>query len=236
MNPYVVYQDDDVLVVFKPKGLPTAPLKSVRGDTLLDWAMERYPRIRQVEGRSLWEPGLLHRLDTPTSGLVVMALNQLSFDTLVQAQKDGLVIKTYRAGIESLPADSTWPPLPPELHRALENSFPERGFALESHFRPFGVGRKSVRPCDSEARNASRRTYRTVFRKESADSVICTITEGFRHQIRSHLAWTGYPISGDDVYGRTQTFPEDADGTSPGLQLECIKVQMPGKCVGLPTE
>ena len=70
----------------------------------------------------------------------------------------------------------------------------ENGTLITSYFRSFGPGGRSVRPVVSNKRNIAGRVYTTMVEKESENSLRCTITRGFRHQIRAHLAWAGYPI------------------------------------------
>lgn len=215
--PSVIFENDDLIVLYKPKGLPTAPLKGQQTDTLLDWVIDFHPEISSVKGKSDWEPGLLHRLDTPTSGLVLVARNQVAFDRLSDFQDRNFMVKTYIAEVEKSTPDLTFPPLPYQLEAALRDGFPMRPFAIESYFRPFGVGRKSVRPCVRGSRNASHHYYRTEFRDFDGSQVKCLIKNGFRHQIRCHLSWLGYPIKGDGMYGLSDDV----------LKLECTAISFP---------
>ncbi|MGP1419000.1 MAG: pseudouridine synthase [Sphaerochaetaceae bacterium] len=240
-NPRVIFENDSILAAFKPKGLPTAPLKHSSEATLLGWALDMRPSISAVKGRSLWEPGLLHRLDTPTSGLVLIAKTQEAFDALNRLQESDMVVKYYHADISRFECDSTYPPLDEELDRAMTWGFPDRPFAIESHFRSFGVGRKAVRPCRASGKNASRRSYETRFLHMEGGRLVCSITNGFRHQIRCHCAWMGWPVNGDRIYGPSASaskaetgrlgqgeahnqFTDDDDGS---LALECFKIKFP---------
>jgi 23S rRNA pseudouridine1911/1915/1917 synthase len=217
MEPHIVFEDEQIIAAFKPKGLPTAPLRGIEGESLLSWVISKYPEIASVHGLSDWEPGLLHRLDTPTSGLVLLARTQKAFDQLAYLQDRSLMIKSYEAEVSGFGPDETYPELPEALESALKDGFPARPFAIESYFRPFGVGRKEVRPCTRDHRNASRHYYRTELRLEDSGKVLCMIKKGFRHQIRCHLAWLGHPIKGDGTYG-----PSEGE-----LQLECVKISFP---------
>lgn len=189
-----VYSDRSVVVVSKPSGLPTAPLKNGCGDSLVKQVAEVYPEIMEVSGYQSWEGGLLHRLDTPTSGLVIFARNQKAFDYLSWQQRHDMITKEYRArstGIkESLPG---FPPFP---FRSSDECF-----TITSGFRSYGRKGASVRPLIVDR---DMRVYRTEVFRESDDSFICVLTQGFRHQVRCHMAWAGYPLIGDVQYGGSE--------------------------------
>lgn len=87
---------------------------------------------------------------------------------------------------------------------------------ITSSFRSYGKKGASVRPL----LNSDTREYKTIVEKESEDSFICTITRGFRHQIRCHLSWSGYPIIGDLQYGGKE---------NEKLMLEAISISFPYK-------
>ena len=73
---------------------------------------------------------------------------------------------------------------------------------ISSYFRSFGPRGAQVRPLTNpKAKNCSGVLYTTQTEVESSNSVLCTITRGFRHQIRVHMAWAGYPLAGDTLYG-----------------------------------
>lgn len=145
----------------------------------------------KVSGYQSWEGGLLHRLDTPTSGLVLFARDQKAFDFLSWQQKHDMITKEYRARtggkMEQLPG---FPPFP--------YSASDFGFRIVSGFRAYGRKGASVRPLTV---GSSMRIYTTDVMRESESSFICALTQGFRHQVRCHMAWAGYPLLGDGLYG-----------------------------------
>jgi 23S rRNA pseudouridine1911/1915/1917 synthase len=184
LTPSLIEETPAYLVVFKPPRLHSVPLK--RGSdtaTLLDWCASLFPETLLVCGKSPWEGGILHRLDYETQGLVLVARTQDALDALNTQQSAGLFIKEYSALV----------------HGALVSAIPQ---VIKSGFRPFGPGRKVVRPVLGE-------TYQT----EILGTELCgeytrfhlRIRRGFRHQIRSHLAWLGYPIVNDALYGSVDT-------------------------------
>lgn len=189
------YIDEDFIVAYKPSLIPTVPLKNSSGETLFSLLTEKFPEIGECYGKNEWEGGILHRLDTPTRGLVIAARNQESYDFLSSEQNMGRIIKTYRATVSS--CDSELPGFPAFIFSDPMKS----NVKIESKFRPFGQKGSSVRPVTDNKRFQDGQVYWTRVEKESDNSFLCTITKGFRHQIRCHLAWAGYPIVGDLQYG-----------------------------------
>lgn len=191
----IIYRSEDLLAVYKEKGLATVPLKkNPEGDSLLKRLSLLYPEVMAVCGKNSWEGGIIHRLDTPTSGIVIAARNQKSYDELVRAQKQDLIKKCYIANVSKRV----------ERIDGFED-FPYKwngdSLTVISYFRPYGEKGASVRPVLNNRRYTSGETYKTEIRKVNENTFECVITRGFRHQIRSHLAWAGYPIVGDDRYG-----------------------------------
>lgn len=214
-TPTVVAEERDYIVVFKPKGMHGAPLSEGEEGTLLAWCATRYPEIIAVKGRKAIEGGLLHRLDRETEGLMVFSRNQVFYDALSAQQAAGLFLKEYEAismaGAEPLPG---FPPAP---------SITSVPMLVESAFRPFGPDRKAVRPVLFDRSGSvavplvsGRRSrdvaldrgspYRTELLEitgigDGSVRIRARLARGFRHQIRCHLAWIGYPIAGDGLYG-----------------------------------
>ena len=193
-------------VIVKPRGLPSAPLHESEDGNAFAAAAALFPCLRTVAGRKPAEHGLLHRLDTATEGLLLVAASQAVYDALQRAQADGLFVKEYMAlcqpcGTERLPAG--FPP------RFLGNG--EAPCTVESAFRPYGPGGREVRPVTDAAGRAARKKggsglYRTQILEMQPQTdgtvlVRCSLERGFRHQVRCHLAWAGLPIVGDALYG-----------------------------------
>ena len=192
----LLFEGPDTLVYWKESGIPTVPLRTtIDGRTLLSIAAAYYPEIRCCHGVNEWEGGVIHRLDNMTKGIVLIARNQKAYEALMQQQKKDMIQKEYRATVTR--------------GRFLEEGFepypyldPFEGSTLiTSYFRSFGPGGKSVRPVVSNKRFMEGRIYTTMVEVEDESNLRCTITRGFRHQIRAHLAWAGYPIKGDTQYG-----------------------------------
>jgi 23S rRNA pseudouridine1911/1915/1917 synthase len=209
MKPYLLDETEDFAVVFKPPRMHCAPLQGRPSDTLLGWYAAIFPAVMELSGRKCGEGGLLHRLDYETQGLVLFAKNQQSFNHLLEQQEEGNFIKEYSAICQRAASDSTFPAPP------FTGSSVQAGFVIESFFRPFGPGRKQVRPVvsDSAAHNkATSGLYRTEIVSFSQPAprahyaFTVRLRRGFRHQVRCHLAWIGCPVLNDPLYGT------DADG------------------------
>ncbi|MBO5770765.1 MAG: RNA pseudouridine synthase [Spirochaetales bacterium] len=199
MTTKIVYIDDELLVAYKDSNIPTVPLKSNSGASLLSELAKEYPEILSCHGKNEWEGGILHRLDTPTRGLVIAARNQESYDFLSKEQSEDRIVKTYRATVgKSYGALEGFPIFP-------YGDLMEMPAVVCSKFRSFGPKGSSVRPVTDNKRFQDGPIYKTEVRKDSDSSFLCTITKGFRHQIRCHLAWAGYPIVGDLRYGASDS-------------------------------
>lgn len=195
MNHNPLYIDNDFLVMYKPSGLATVPLKNKCGGTFLDDVKQSFPEVGSPFGKNPWEGGVIHRLDTPTSGLVLFARTQRGYDWIANEQLSDRVVKKYLATFESIRIiDEGFEPFP-------YSDVSLGGGVIRSYFRSFGPGAKSVRPVLNNKRLISGRLYTTEVVPMSSDCVECTLTRGFRHQVRCHMAWAGHPLKGDVLYG-----------------------------------
>ncbi len=218
MTTKLLFEGPDTLVYWKESGIPTVPLKTtIDGRTLLSIASAYYPEIRCCHGQNEWEGGVIHRLDSLTKGIVLIARSQKAYDALMQQQKKDMIQKEYRAEIcRGRSVDEGFEPYP------YIDPF-EGSTMISSYFRSFGPGGKSVRPVVSNKRYMDGRIYTTIVEPDGEDALRCTITRGFRHQIRSHLAWAGYPIRGDVQYG---------GNVSDDFGLEAVSISYIEPCSG----
>lgn len=182
----VVLERDDLLVVDKPAGQPTAPLDPGERGTLANALVARYPELAGI-GFSPREPGLLHRLDTETSGLLVVARSAKVFDALSRALKDGRLDKRYHLLCKG-------------------GDLPETG-TIEIPLTPHPKDRRRVYACihpRDVARYAPRPALTEYTRKRECGDlwlVEARAPKASRHQIRAHFAAIGHPLAGDALYG-----------------------------------
>lgn len=190
----LVLEDKDFLVFYKESGLATVPLKAGCGSSLLSVASSYFPEISEPFSRNYWEGGVLHRLDTLTSGLVLIARNRPFYELMRKEQEGGRFIKRYRADTEERAPIEGFPPF---------TSFFGENSVIESAFRAWGPGRKAVRPIVGDRAKNDGPVYRTVVERIEGRRVHLMLSRGFRHQVRCHLAWSGHVITGDSLYGAT---------------------------------
>ncbi len=183
----ILYEDDDIVVINKPAGLMVHPTNVTPNHTLANALVARYPAIVGVGGNPL-RPGIVHRLDKDTSGLIVVAKTQSAFDALKKQFLDRTVVKTYLALVEGVPKEQegvvTFPIRPSRQNRS-------KKVAVLS---PFAQTRKSVR--------AAITRYRIAEAINDQFALLEVIPKtGRTHQIRVHLAAIHHPVVGDALYG-----------------------------------
>jgi 23S rRNA pseudouridine1911/1915/1917 synthase len=178
----VLFESDDFVVVNKPAGLPTAPLLRTETRTLAAGLLARYPEMQGVGFRER-EPGLVHRLDNETSGVVLAARNPAAFALARGLFESSSIEKRYLAVVGGVLADAG---------------------QIETLLGPDPSDPRRVRVFDEApegyAKHALTR-YRVVERAAQLSLVELTVERAFRHQIRAHLAHVGAPIVGDRLYG-----------------------------------
>lgn len=179
----IVLERADLVVVDKPAGQPSAPLGAVTPGTLAGALLGRYPEMHGVGYRAR-EPGLLHRLDTRTSGLILAARTPLAFETLRAALTGERLHKRYLAIVADL-------------------GLPDAAL-LEQPLAPHPSGSGRVVLAASEEVKGARRCrsrLRTLERHGRWALVEVAASRAYRHQVRVHLAAAGWPIAGDREYG-----------------------------------
>ncbi len=223
----IIHEPSDAepfVVLEKKEGLPSAPLED-GDDCALTRVMTLFPSLADVEGRKKVEHGLVHRLDTDTDGLLLIASTQAFYNHIILAQKEGLFIKKYSARCRrSRCSLEGFPPCPVDVSGLSSGD----SFALSSGFRHFGARGSSVRPVTGECSEVIRKKaapglYETNVKIISEDDsfvlVDCTISRGFMHQVRCHLSWCGLCIVNDRIYN-----PIEASGP---MEFHATGLQFP---------
>lgn len=173
----VVYEDEHLLLVSKPAGLVVHPAPGHPDSTLVNAALAHCPQIAEVGEPD--RPGVVHRLDKETSGLLVMAKNEKALAALQQQFKEREVGKTYLALVQG----QVQPP---------EGIIEVPVGRDEEHRQRMAAVRGG---------KYARTRYRVVERFRDHTLLEVHPYTGRTHQVRVHLAWLGYPVIGDTVYG-----------------------------------
>ena len=196
----IIYEDKDIVVLNKQAGISVHPSVNELRGTLVNALLARYPEIKNVgdfsinSGQENLRPGIVHRLDKDTSGLLVVAKNQKTFEFLKKQWQEGKVIKKYLALVWGHPKEKG--EIVSELTRSLKD------------FRK----RMIVRPekqKDKEIKGKMAITEYKVVKKFRDSSLVEVYPKtGRMHQIRVHMASIGHPVAGDKIYGGKKKNPE----------------------------
>jgi 23S rRNA pseudouridine1911/1915/1917 synthase len=186
----VIYEDRDVLVVDKPAGMDTHGFAPWDNGTLANFIVAQRPEIVGV-GKSRWEPGLVHRLDRETSGLVVIAKTQPAFHALRAAFHRRKVQKGYQALVHGVP-QSEGVIAYPIAHDVRDK---RRMEAIVD----------SSTASEKRKKWGSLTRYRRVGSSGEYSLLEIEMITGVTHQIRVHLAAIRHPIVGDTIYGAGRT-------------------------------
>lgn len=177
----IIYEDENIIAVNKPAGLLVHPTKTSKEKTLVDWLLEKYPEIKNV-GEDPNRPGIVHRLDKDTSGVLIIAKNQKTFEFLKTQFKDRKVKKIYVA--------------------LVKGSLGKTSGKIETPIKRFSKTRdaiteyKVISAYGGSASGGKKYTLLEVYPKT-----------GRTHQIRLHLKAIGHPVLCDKLYTKTPDCP-----------------------------
>ena len=179
----IVYEDEDLLVLNKPKGLVVHPAAGHSDDTLVNGLL--YALGDQLSGiNGELRPGIVHRIDKDTSGLLAVAKNDFAHRILASQLKDHTMARTYEA--------------------IVCGSFREDSGTVNAPIGRHPSDRKKM--CVTERNSKEAVTHwEVVARYRGYTHVRCRLETGRTHQIRVHMAHIGHPILGDTVYGHKKS-------------------------------
>ncbi len=183
MDLDIVYEDDDVIVINKPKGLVVHPGAGTKDATLVSGLLAHTKQLSNDDIR----PGIVHRLDKDTSGLLVVAKNDVAHAFLADQLKDKTMHREYVA--------------------LVTGNFPHLKAKVDAPIGRDERNRQQMAVTDKNSKPAV--TYLTKLEDIGHCSLLsCRLETGRTHQIRVHCQYIGYPVLGDPLYGmKKQTDP-----------------------------
>jgi 23S rRNA pseudouridine1911/1915/1917 synthase len=213
----ILYEDEDVLIINKPAGLLVHADGVSQESTLVDWILEHYPQLAAVgemavaNNPPLVRPGIVHRLDRDTSGVMLIAKNQKAYLFLKEAFQKHLVHKTYRAIVYgSVVPDEGTIDIP--IGRSKTN--PHRRVALVLAKHRLG---KKVREAIT--------SFKVLERLGNYSYVELYPKTGRTHQIRVHLRSLGHAVVCDALYSPDQICPNGL--TRQALHAHSLELTLP---------
>ena len=174
----IVYEDADVIVVNKPSGMIVHPSAGIYSGTLVNALLYHCHDLSGING--VTRPGIVHRIDKETSGLLMIAKNDMAHQSLSQQLQEHTVIRRYYALVHGL--------IPHEFGRI------EAPIGRDPH------DRQKMTCTDKNAKTAIT-NFKVVERFKDMSLVECRLETGRTHQIRVHMQYIGYPVYGDPQYG-----------------------------------
>lgn len=182
----IVYEDDWLLVVNKPKGMVVHPAAGNYSGTLVNALLYHCKdSLSGINGEI--RPGIVHRIDKNTSGLLIVAKNDAAHIKLAQQIKEHSFTREYEAVV----------------HGKFKN---EKG-TVDLPIGRHNTDRKKMAVTNKNSRNAVTH-YEVIKQYEKYTHIKLRLETGRTHQIRVHMAYIGHPVAGDDVYGKKNTDKE----------------------------
>ncbi len=210
-EPTILFENEDVLVVDKPAGLLVHPHNEADlSGTLAGWLLERVPEVRSV-GEDPARPGIVHRLDQDTSGVMILAKTPRAYDLLKSQFGERTATKVYRAIVEGVMKEDRG-----VVDRALVSDPEER--------------RQKTAP-RSDALSRTAVTYWKVlerFPKNNLTYLEAYPKTGRTHQIRIHMRSIGHPIVCDEKYGSKTACPFQGLARH-ALHAYSLEIMLPGE-------
>jgi len=185
MDLDIFYEDDDLVVINKPEGLTVHPASGSQSGTLVNGLMYRYQELSDINGPV--RPGIVHRLDRDTSGLILIAKTNVAHARLGRQFEKHTIIKRYIARVTGkVQFDQGVIDVPLEKHKKYHD----------------------MRQVAREGDGKSAMTLYQVLKRFPKSTLMALFPQtGRTHQLRVHMKHLGHPILGDEKYGRKESFP-----------------------------
>ena len=173
----IVYEDDDLLIINKESGMVVHPAPGHYSGTLVNALLYKYP----LEGGESFRPGIVHRLDKDTSGLMLVAKNSWTLEKLSEMISKKEVERKYLAIVDGVIKHETG--------------------TIDAPIGRDPNNRQKMKVTDINSKDAI--THFKVLERFSNNTLIeCILETGRTHQIRVHMAYIGFPVNNDPIYGR----------------------------------
>jgi len=182
MNLDIYYEDADVLVVNKPKGMVVHPAPGHVSGTLVNGLMAHCKDLSGING--VLRPGIVHRIDKDTSGLLMIAKNDLAHESLVNQLVEKTVTRKYKAIVHGV--------------------IPHDQGTIDAPIGRDKKDRQSMTVTDENSKVAVTH-FNVLERFKDFTFIECQLETGRTHQIRVHMKYIGYPLAGDPKYGPKKT-------------------------------
>lgn len=176
LNIPIIYEDEDIIVINKPPFIASHGAKSYKGDSVVNWLLYYGAELSDVNGED--RPGIVHRLDADTSGILVIAKNNDAHIKLQQEFQSRNIIKEYLAIVNGVPKQDE--------------------FIIDE---PIGRSNNPVKMGVVEGGRHALSIVNKICSNENYSLLNVQIKTGRTHQIRVHLSYNNLPIIGDNLYG-----------------------------------
>lgn len=193
MDLEVYYEDQDVIVVNKPKGMVVHPAPGHLGGTLVNGLLAHCQDLSGING--VLRPGIVHRIDKDTSGLLMVAKNDLAHVALVNQLTAKTVTRKYRAIVHGV--------------------IPHDHGTIDAPIGRDQKDRQSMTVVDNGKHAVTH--FRVLERFADFTFVECQLETGRTHQIRVHMKYIGYPLAGDPKYGPRKTLDLQGQALHAGI-------------------
>ncbi|MEC2053715.1 RluA family pseudouridine synthase [Peribacillus psychrosaccharolyticus] len=194
MNLEIYYEDADVLVVNKPRGMVVHPAPGHSTGTLVNGLMAHCKDLSGING--VMRPGIVHRIDKDTSGLLMVAKNDMAHESLVQQLVDKTVTRKYQA----------------IAHGVIPHDYG----TIDAPIGRDKKDRQSMTVIDENSKTAVTH-FKVLDRFKNYTYVECQLETGRTHQIRVHMKYIGFPLAGDPKYGPRKTLAIEGQALHAGL-------------------
>ena len=242
MKITILYEDKDILVINKPSGLAVHRDGKSKESTVADWFLEKYPKAKNVgepivfEGSEIKKPGIVHRLDRDTSGVLILVKNQKTHEFLKKQFQDHSIKKTYVAIVNGWPKadhgiiDKPIGRSPSDFRRRLA------GRGARGELREAVTEYKVLKRFKAKAgKRSDLKNLERSDLKEAFSILEVFLKTGRTHQIRVHLKYLSFPIVCDILYNPTGVCPEGLNRMGlhaksiefKNLKGEMVKVESP---------